>query len=191
MQRKHSKYALLEYHQRSDTMNRTDTIVQITRTTGITKTQGKHVIDALEARIKMHSDAGERVMLRGLGSFSKGAPAQKAGRNPRTGQPLTYTIYHHVTGAPSCSESKLCEEISADTALNPNAAKRAMDAFKGSLASALKKGDMLTLTGFGSFYVGKRAARIGRNPSTGAELRIAAARVPKFRAGKALKEAVN
>ena len=48
-------------------MNRTDTIVQITRTTGITKTQGKRVIDALEARIKAHSDAGERVLLRGLG----------------------------------------------------------------------------------------------------------------------------
>ncbi len=50
---------------------------------------------------------------------------------------------------------------------------------------------MVTLVGFGSFYVGKRAARTGRNPRTGAALKIAAARVPKFRAGKALKEAIN
>lgn len=166
-------------------MNRTDTIVQITRSTGITKTQGKRVMDALEARIKAHSDAGERVMLRGLGSFSRGAPAQKAGRNPRTGQPLIYTAYHRTTGAPSCSESKLCGEISVDTGLNQSVAKRAMDAFKGALAVALKKGDVAALTGFGCFYVGKRAARNGRNPQTGATIKIVAAKVPRFRASKA------
>jgi DNA-binding protein HU-beta len=184
-------------------MNKSETIDQISRSADVTKADAKRVLDALEVRIKAHSDAGERVMLRGLGSFSRGAPAQKAGRNPRTGQPLTYTAYHRVTGAPSCSESKLCGEISADTGLNANAAKRAMDAFKGVLKVALNKGDMLTLTGFGSFYVGKRAARNGRNPQTGATIRIAAAQVPRFRASKtgnrggkfspasALKDAVN
>jgi len=184
-------------------MNKAETIDQIARSAELPKADAKRVLDALEARIKAHSDAGERVMLRGLGSFSKGAPAQKVGRNPRTGQPLTYTAYHRVTGAPSCSESKLCGEISADTSLNPNAAKRAMDAFKGSLASALRNGDMVTLTGFGSFYVGKRSARNGRNPQTGATIKIAAAQVPRFRASKtgnrggkfspasALKDAVN
>ena len=50
---------------------------------------------------------------------------------------------------------------------------------------------MVTLVGFGTFYAGTRAARTGRNPRTGAELKIAAARLPKFRAGKALKEAIN
>jgi DNA-binding protein HU-beta len=66
-----------------------------------------------------------------------------------------------------------------------------VDALVGAVKSSLKKGQMVTLVGFGSFYVGRRAARTGRNPRTGEALEIAAARVPKFRAGKALKEAVN
>ncbi|MCX8017728.1 MAG: HU family DNA-binding protein, partial [Rhodocyclaceae bacterium] len=59
------------------------------------------------------------------------------------------------------------------------------------IRATLKKGGMVTLVGFGTFYVGKRAARSGRNPRTGAVIRIKSARVPKFRAGKALKDAVN
>jgi DNA-binding protein HU-beta len=55
----------------------------------------------------------------------------------------------------------------------------------------LKKNDVVTLVGFGSFYVGKRTARTGRNPRTGAAIKIKAAKVPKFRAGKALKDAIN
>ena len=55
----------------------------------------------------------------------------------------------------------------------------------------LKKGGMVTLVGFGTFYVGKRAARTGRNPRTGASIKIKAAKVPKFRPGKALKDALN
>ncbi|EFK96572.1 DNA-binding protein HU-beta [sediment metagenome] len=62
-----------------------------------------------------------------------------------------------------------------------------MDAVK----KALKKGEMVTLVGFGSFYVGKRAARAGRNPRTGATIKIKAAKVPKFRPGKGLKDSVN
>jgi len=56
---------------------------------------------------------------------------------------------------------------------------------------AVKKGERVALVGFGTFYVGKRAARSGRNPRTGASIRIKAARIPKFRAGKALKDAIN
>jgi DNA-binding protein HU-beta len=55
----------------------------------------------------------------------------------------------------------------------------------------LKKGNEVTLVGFGTFMVGKRAARTGRNPRTGASIKIKAAKVPKFRPGKALKDAVN
>lgn len=71
------------------------------------------------------------------------------------------------------------------------AATRALDAAVKAVQGALKKGDMVTLVGFGTFYVGKRAARNGRNPRTGATIKIKAAKVPKFRAGKALKDAVN
>ena len=62
-------------------MNKAETIDQIARSAELPKADAKRVLDALEARIKAHSDAGERVMLRGLGSFSKGSPAQKAGRS--------------------------------------------------------------------------------------------------------------
>jgi DNA-binding protein HU-beta len=57
--------------------------------------------------------------------------------------------------------------------------------------SSLRRDETVTLVGFGTFYAGKRAARTGRNPRTGAELSIKAARLPKFRAGKALKDAIN
>ncbi len=184
-------------------MNKSETLDNISRSAGMTKADAKRVVDALEQSIKAHADADERVMLRGLGSFSRGAPAQKIWRNPRTGQPLTYTAYHRVTGAPSFSESKLREEISAATQLSKPATQRAMDAFIGILKVALKKGDIATFTGFGSFYVARRAARNGRNPQTGATIKIPAARVPHFRASKsgnrggkfspasALKAAVN
>jgi DNA-binding protein HU-beta len=65
-----------------------------------------------------------------------------------------------------------------------------LDATVEAVKKALKKGDMVTLVGFGSFYVGKRAARTGRNPRTGAAIKIKAAKVPKFRAGKGLKDAI-
>ena len=71
------------------------------------------------------------------------------------------------------------------------AAGRALDGAVAAIQVSLKKGSMVTLVGFGTFYVGKRAARSGRNPRTGAAIKIKAAKVPKFRAGKALKDAVN
>ena len=66
-----------------------------------------------------------------------------------------------------------------------------MDAVTTAVKKTLKKGDSVTLVGFGTFSVGKRAARVGRNPQTGAEIKIKAAKVPKFKPGKGLKDAVN
>lgn len=71
------------------------------------------------------------------------------------------------------------------------AAARALDATVEAIKKALKKGDTVSLVGFGTFKVGKRAARTGRNPRTGAAIKIKAAKVPKFTAGKGLKDAVN
>jgi DNA-binding protein HU-beta len=85
----------------------------------------------------------------------------------------------------------MIEEIAQAAEISKSAAERAVDAMVAAVKSSLKKGNMVTLVGFGSFYVGRRAARVGRNPRTGAEIRINAARVPKFRAGKALKDAIN
>ena len=67
----------------------------------------------------------------------------------------------------------------------------ALDAFTDVVAKELKKGEKVTLIGFGTFEVGKRAARTGRNPQTGATIKIKAAKTPKFKAGKALKDTVN
>ena len=71
------------------------------------------------------------------------------------------------------------------------AAGRALDATIDSIKKSLKKGNDVSLVGFGTFYVSKRAARNGRNPQTGATIKIKAAKVPKFRAGKGLKDEVK
>ena len=89
------------------------------------------------------------------------------------------------------NKSELIDAIARHADISKAAAGRALDATVNAMKGALKKGDVVTLVGFGSFYVGRRTARQGRNPRTGAAIRIRAAKVPKFRAGKALKDAVN
>ncbi len=89
------------------------------------------------------------------------------------------------------NKSELIDAIARYADISKAAAGRALDAAVNSITASLKKGEVVTLVGFGSFYVGKRTARQGRNPRTGAAIRIRAAKVPKFRAGKALKDAVN
>ena len=89
------------------------------------------------------------------------------------------------------NKADMIEHIAQSAEISKLAAERAVDALVAAIKTSLKEGQMVTLVGFGSFYVGKRAARTGRNPRTGEALKIAAARVPKFRAGKALKEAIN
>lgn len=86
---------------------------------------------------------------------------------------------------------ELIESVAKSADISKAAAERALDGAVAAIRNALKKGTMVTLVGFGTFYVGKRAARSGRNPRTGAAIRIKAAKVPKFRPGKALKDAVN
>ncbi|HMA87449.1 MAG TPA: HU family DNA-binding protein [Burkholderiales bacterium] len=89
------------------------------------------------------------------------------------------------------NKAEMIEHIAQAAEISKSAAERAVDAMVAAIKSSLRKGDMVTLVGFGSFYVSERAARTGRNPRTGAELKIGAARVPKFRSGKALKDAIN
>ena len=89
------------------------------------------------------------------------------------------------------NKSELIDQIAKAAGISKAAAGRSLDATTDAITSALKKGNLVTLIGFGSFYVGKREARNGRNPRTGATVKIKAANSPKFRAGKALKDAVN
>lgn len=89
------------------------------------------------------------------------------------------------------NKNDMIEHIAKEADVSKAAAGRALDAVIGGIQTTLKKGGSVTLVGFGTFAVGKRAARTGRNPQTGAEIKIKAAKVPKFRAGKALKDALN
>jgi len=89
------------------------------------------------------------------------------------------------------NKSDLVDAIANSADISKAAAGRALDATVESIKKALKKGDTVSLVGFGTFKVGKRAARNGRNPRTGETIKIKAAKVPKFTAGKGLKDAVN
>lgn len=88
------------------------------------------------------------------------------------------------------NKSELIEHIAQQADISKAAAGRALEALIGGVQGALKKGSSVSLVGFGTFSVTKRAARSGRNPRTGATIKIKAAKVPKFRPGKALKDAL-
>lgn len=89
------------------------------------------------------------------------------------------------------NKQELIENIATSADITKASAGRALDSMIESITGSLKGGDSVVLVGFGTFSVRDRAARIGRNPQTGAEIQIKAARVPAFKAGKALKDAVN
>jgi len=89
------------------------------------------------------------------------------------------------------NKTELIDAVAKSADISKAAAGRALDGMIVAVRQSLKKGNMVTLVGFGTFFVGKRAARAGRNPRTGVAIKIKAAKVPKFRAGKALKDALN
>ena len=89
------------------------------------------------------------------------------------------------------NKQELIENIAESADITKAAAGRALDSMIDSVSGALKEGDSVVLVGFGTFTVRDRSARTGRNPQTGEEIQIAAAKVPAFKAGKALKDAVN
>ncbi len=89
------------------------------------------------------------------------------------------------------NKSELIAKISEGADITKAAAGRALDSLIDSVTTELASGGDVALVGFGTYKVNDRAARIGRNPQTGAEIQISAAKVPAFKAGKALKDAVN
>ncbi|QIZ77163.1 nucleoid-associated protein HU-beta [Ferrimonas lipolytica] len=89
------------------------------------------------------------------------------------------------------NKSQLIDQIASGADISKAAAGRALDSFIDSITETLKNGDKISLVGFGTFEVRDRAERTGRNPQTGKEIKIAAAKIPAFKAGKALKDAVN
>ena len=89
------------------------------------------------------------------------------------------------------NKAELIESIANTADLSKASAGRALDAAIEAITKALKKGDTITLVGFGTFSVRHRKARMGRNPRTGEEIQIKASKVPGFKPGKALKDAIN
>ena len=89
------------------------------------------------------------------------------------------------------NKNELISSIASETGLTKTDAAKAVDAFVSSISSALKSGDEVRLVGFGTFAVSKRSATTGRNPRTGAAIKIPARKQAKFKAGKALQDSVN
>ena len=184
-------------------MNKTETIDHIALAADLTKEAAGRVMDAFEARLKAHTAEGKRVVFRGFGSFSRGLPAQKSGRNPRTGRPITCTAYHKPKSAPAVGEAALRGEIAADAQVSLAEAGRALAALRSAITTSMRKGGIVSFYGFGRFYLGRCSARTGRNPRTDASILIRAVRVPrfctsktgntggKFRPGAGLRAAVN
>ena len=89
------------------------------------------------------------------------------------------------------NKSELAAKIAKDTKISKSAAENAINSFTSNIKSALKKNQSVTLIGFGTFSTVKRKARKGRNPQTGRSINIPAKKVPKFKAGKGLKDSIK
>ena len=89
------------------------------------------------------------------------------------------------------TKSDLIEKVAKEAKIPRAAAERALNSFTASITEVLKQGDKITLPGFGTFLVSNRSARKGRNPRTGQEIDIPAVRIPKFKAGKGLKDSIR
>ncbi len=99
--------------------------------------------------------------------------------------------YNNNEGDHIVNKTQIVDRVASDADISKAAAGRALDAFTNAVTEALKNGDQVALVGFGTFSVRERAARSGRNPQTGETIQIAAAKVPSFKAGKALKDSCN
>ena len=89
------------------------------------------------------------------------------------------------------NKTELVAAVADQAEISKKDAEKALAAFTAVVTDELKKGEKVQLVGFGTFEVSERAARTGKNPQTGAEIKIAACKAPKFKAGKALKDSLN
>jgi len=166
-------------------MNRSQIVTIMSAEAGTSKGTAESILEAFEARVKAHNDAGRNVALRGFGTFSQGLPSQKTGINPKTGTAISYTTYHRPSNAPAVVYDDLLGEIAADATAEAPVIRRALNAAIAAIVKSVSKGDRVNLYGFGSFQSAKRAARRGRNPRTGEAILIPATTVPRFKASKA------
>jgi DNA-binding protein HU-beta len=107
------------------------------------------------------------------------------------GSELFRTSINHKTGGDFMTKAELIEKMAVGAGISKATAGKALDTVIEAVAKTLKKGGKLTLVGFGTFSVSKRKARKGRNPQTGEAIKIPAGKLPKFKAGKALKDGIK
>ncbi len=106
-------------------------------------------------------------------------------------QPIFFSSALYEERGIIMTKVQLIDVVSKNAKISKAAAAKAVDSIFSSISKSLKKGEKVTLVGFGTFSISKRKARRGRNPQTGSEIKIPATRVPKFTAGKALKKSVK
>ena len=102
-----------------------------------------------------------------------------------------FELYYKISGGKIMNKTELVAAIANDSGLTKVQAQKALDAAIDAISGAMASGDSVTLIGFGTFKVSERAERMGRNPQTGKEMKIAASKLPRFVPGKGLKDAVN
>jgi DNA-binding protein HU-beta len=120
-----------------------------------------------------------------------GKATQSGAECSRAGESGRVADSHRATTAHQMNKQELVDAVSAKTGTRKASAADTLDALICTITTAVTKGGTVQLIGFGSFFTGARAARVGRNPATGAEIQIAAVKTVKFTAGQAFKDAVN
>jgi len=126
-----------------------------------------------------------------IAEIDREACRKPAEGNRLSNQRFIESAVHHSAQGVTMNKSEFIDTVADSAELSKADAGRAVDAMVNAITRALKKGDTVTLVGFGTFSSRKRAARTGRNPRTGEEIKIKASMNPAFKAGKALKDAVN
>jgi nucleoid DNA-binding protein len=198
-------------------MNKAELIEAMASEAGVTRGDAKTALDAFINATTKALETGDSVGLVGFGAFSVSKRATRGKGKGLAGEsPVAFDACPDFAAAlgltPGRGDQRRAEASSRcpradvvidadrlaretpgerDGGLSKADAKKALDAFINATTKALKKGDRVSLVGFGSFSISKRSARTGRNPQTGKEIQIAAKNVVKFKAGAELSKAVN
>jgi len=202
-------------------MNKAELIETMASESGLTSRETERIIGALTGVTTKALKKGDRISLVGFGSFSISKRSARTGRNPQTGKEIQIAAKNVVVFDPSDElaaaldlipgvgdERRLgrrqkdvdsrkgevvidVDTLARESRLATADAKKALSAFITVTTEILKRGEELSLNGFGSFSISKRSARTGRNPQTGKKIQIAAKNVVKFKAGAELSKAVN
>jgi DNA-binding protein HU-beta len=152
---------------------------------------GLKAAPALAFVLRAGNGAGIRLATAAAFGMRRGKPGVAAGERRGSGQREFSASPFRIGANKQMNKAEFIEAVADNAELTKADAGRAVDAMVAAITKALKKGDTVTLVGFGTFSVRKRGARTGRNPRTGDTIKIKASKNPAFKAGKALKDAVN